>query len=106
MAKLNISPEALADLEGIKRYISEELGNPAAATRIVKKIMTSVKRLRRFPGSGAPLAAHAVIQTDYRFLVCGSYLAFYRIVGTTVIVSRVLNGRRDYLSILFPELSE
>jgi len=41
--------------------------------------------------------------TDYRFLVCGNYLAFYRYKDATVYVDRILYGRRDYLKILFPE---
>jgi addiction module RelE/StbE family toxin len=106
MAALNISPEALEDLQDIKKYISEELSNPAAAMRIVERITKAVKRLKRFPSSGAPLAAHVSLQTDYRFLVCGNYLAFYRIIGKTVIVSRVLYGRRDYIAVLFPALTK
>ena len=36
----------------------------------------------------------------YRYLVCGSYLAFYHVHNEEVIVDRILYGRRDYLSIL------
>jgi plasmid stabilization system protein ParE len=104
MAALNVSPEALKDLQDIKWYITEELNNPSAAMRIVAKITKAMKRLKRFPGSGAPLAAHVVLHTDYRFLVCGNYLIFYRNIGQTVIVSRIFYGGRDYLSILFPKL--
>jgi addiction module RelE/StbE family toxin len=103
MAALNISPEALADLQEIKRYITDELDNPVAAKRIVTKIIKSMRRLKRFPNSGSPLLSHVVIPTDYRFLVCGNYLIFYKYNGKVVMVSRVLLGKRDYLSILFSE---
>lgn len=41
------------------------------------------------------------MKTDYRFLICGMYLIFYKIEGEFVSVYRILNGMRDYLSILF-----
>ena len=34
-------------------------------------------------------------------LVCGDYLAFYRVDGDTVYVDRILYGRRDYMALLF-----
>jgi len=106
MATINISPQALEDLQDIRRHITDELCNPTAAKRIVAKITKAIRRLKRFPGSGSPLASHAVIQTDYRFLVCGNYLTFYRYNGATVIVVRVLHGKRDYLSVLFCDLPQ
>jgi addiction module RelE/StbE family toxin len=104
MATLNISPEALDDLQDIKQYISAELQNPIAAARIVAKITKVMRRLIRFPSSGSPLTARIALQTDYRYLVSGNYLVFYRYNGNVVTISRVLYGRRDYLSILFPDV--
>jgi toxin ParE1/3/4 len=44
------------------------------------------------------------MQTDYRFLVCDSYLIFYRCEDEVVFVSRILYGRRNYTHILFGDL--
>jgi len=56
---------------------------------------------------GVSLNSRINMKTDYRFLICGMYLIFYKIEGEFVSVYRVLNGMRDYLSILFAEdLSE
>lgn len=44
------------------------------------------------------------IESDYRFLVSGNYLIFYRAYGAEVYIDRVLYGRRDYLRILFDGL--
>ena len=106
MAVLNVSPEALVDLQEIKKYITNDLGNPTAAKKTVAGITKSIRRLRKFPNSGSPLSAHVVIQTDYRFLVYGNYLTFYRYNGKTVVVTRVLYGKRDYLAILFRDLPQ
>uniref|UniRef100_S0DD98 Putative toxin-antitoxin system protein n=1 Tax=termite gut metagenome TaxID=433724 RepID=S0DD98_9ZZZZ len=106
MAALNISPEALVDLQEIKKYITDELDNPIAAKRITAEIIKAMRRLKTFPNSGAPLSPHVVIQTDYRFLVCGNYLVFYRYNGKTAMVARILHGRRDYLAVLFHDLPQ
>jgi len=106
MNKLLISPEARKDLEGIKTYISEELVNPIAAVNVVSRIIKSIKNLKDTPGIGRPLATKVSFETDYRFLVCGNYLAFYRYEDKIVYVDRILYGRRDYIRILFPEFTE
>ena len=54
---------------------------------------------------GLPLSAVAVENGDYRFLVSGNYMIFYRPHGSDVYVDRVLYGRRDYLRILFGDIS-
>jgi len=106
MNKLLISPEARKDLEEIKAYISEELENPIAAINVVSRIVQSLKNLKDTPGIGRPLATKVSFETDYRFLVCGNYLAFYRHEKNSVYVDRILYGRRDYVRILFPEYAE
>ena len=106
MNKLLISPEARKDLEGIKTYISEELENPIAAVNVVSRIIKSLKNLKDTPGIGRPLATKVSFETDYRFLVCGNYLTFYRYEDKTVYVDRILYGRREYVRILFPEFTE
>jgi addiction module RelE/StbE family toxin len=104
MNKLAISPQARKDLEGIKTYISEELENPIAAVNVVSRITKKIKLLKNTPGIGAPLLSKVPFETDYRFLVCGNYLAFYRYEEKTVFIDRVLYGRRNYVKILFPEI--
>ena len=42
----------------------------------------------------------------YRYLLSGNYMSFYHIQGDSVIVDRVLYGRRDYLQILLGDAFE
>jgi addiction module RelE/StbE family toxin len=105
MSKLNISPEARNDLLEIKKYISKDLGSPQAADNTVKKILIHIKNLQHSPEIGPRLSPKVDIETSYRFLVCGNYLAFYRFEENEVFVDRVIYGRRDYIRILYPELS-
>jgi len=99
--KLQITPAAKNDLKDIKTYISDILLNPCAATNTVKRITKSLHSLTDFPAMGAPLYSIADVETDYRFLVCGNYTAFYRYDNNFVYVIRVLYNRRDFMKILF-----
>ena len=94
------------DLLSIKDYIEKELDNPAAAANTLAKITKSLRLLVDFPLSGAPLASIIEFETDYRFIVSGSYMSFYRYIDDTVFIDRVLYARRDYIKILFGGVEE
>ena len=100
--ELHLTPDAQADLQEIKRYISRDLENPAAALATVKRIMQNVRLLRGQALIGTPLSAVTELRdgADYRYLTSGSYMIFYRTVGTDVYIDRVLYGGRDYLRVL------
>jgi len=106
VAKIKYSRLAHRDLEQIGDYIADDLKNPIAALNTVNRIQDTIDILADFPESGALLSAHYETAGDYRFLVCGSYLAFYRAVDNVVYIDRILYGRRDYIKILFRELPE
>ena len=86
-------------MDGIWDYIVSDLQNPSAAERVVD-------RLESHAEIGAPLSSIADIESDYRFLVTGSYLTFYRVRDNHIYVDRVLYGRRDYLRILFGDVQD
>ena len=106
MAQLHISPEATSDLAEIKKYIAMELENPTAALTVVSKITKAIRKLERFPEMGASLSSVIGMPSDYRFLVAGNYLSFYRHEGDAVYIVRVLYAKRDYLKVLFGNLAE
>ncbi len=101
--ELHFSPAALDDLDEIYDYILTDLGNPGAAGRTVYAILDTLDALREFPLMGTPLSSVARVESDYRFLVSGSYMAFYRPGTGHVYIDRVLYGRRDYLRILMED---
>ena len=106
MAEIKFSPEAVCDLQQIKTYISEELCNAQAAVNTLSNILKHIRILAQFPESGAPLSSIIDFETDYRFLVCGNYTAFYRVKAQTVYIVRILYGRRNFMQILFGEPEE
>lgn len=101
MATVHFSPEALNDLEQIKNCIQSDLENDIAADNTVKIIIDRVRELEAFPKMGTPLNSFTKTENSYRYLLYNNYTAFYRVEGDSVLVVRVLYGRRDYIKILF-----
>lgn len=101
MNSLHLSEEAQNDLIEIKAYIEEELLNPSVALATVSRITKSLRILQTYAQAGAPLSSIAEIESDYRFIVSGNYISFYRAYGSEVYVDRILYAHRDYMQILF-----
>ncbi|MCL2152846.1 MAG: type II toxin-antitoxin system RelE/ParE family toxin [Oscillospiraceae bacterium] len=103
MSNIHYTPEAEDDLAGIKEYITEELDNPIAAINTVTRITKRIRCLEQFLEMGAQLSAIINIVSNYRYLVCANYMAFYRIEGKEVYIIRILYGSRDCVKTLFGE---
>ena len=102
--KIHYSPESRRDLDDIWDYIVSELQNRSAAERVINRIIDAVDPLKNFAEMGTPLSSIADTGPDYRFLVSGNYMVFYRVQGNDVYIDRVLYGRSDYMSVLFKDL--
>ena len=101
---IHYSPASRRDLGDIWDYIASELQNRPAAERVTSRIMDEIDRLERFAAIGTPLSSVAGVGADYRFLVVGNYMVFYRVQGNDVYIDRILYGRSDYISVLFKDL--
>ena len=100
MMYVDLSPEALADLQYLKSDISSEFGEKTA-TKVLKGIMSDLHNLELFPGSGSnEIFRKFSIDTDYLYLVTHKNLAFYRIEGENMHIIRILDERRDILHVL------
>jgi len=102
---IEYSPLATSDLEQIGDYIEQDLMSPISAFNTISSIQDSIDNLSVFPLMGVQLSSIADVDTEYRFLVCGNYLAFYRYDEDTVYIDRIIYGKRDYIVILFTGLS-
>ena len=91
-------------MDDIWDYIVSELQNRSAAERVINRIIDAVDPLENFAEMGTPLSSIADIGADYRFLVSGNYMVFYRVQGSDVYIDCVLYGRSDYMSVLFKDL--
>ncbi|MDQ0216286.1 plasmid stabilization system protein ParE [Oikeobacillus pervagus] len=101
MHKLRINPIALEDMHDIKEYITKEFDDPTAAVDVITNIMRCYGNLKDFPLLGIELSSKIDIPTDYRYLICGNYIVFYKNSNDYVSIYRILYSRRDYVKILF-----
>lgn len=106
MNNLHLSEDAQNDLLEIKAYIEEELQNPSAALATVSRITKSLRILQNHARAGAPLSSIADIESDYRFIVSGNYISFYRAHGSEIFIDRILYARCDYMRILFGDITK
>lgn len=102
MARLIWTEPALADLEAIADYIALE--NPAAASRLVRRVFESVERLERFPSSGK--RPPELPRTSYREIVVMPCRVFYRVEGDDVFLLYVMRAERLLRRWLIEERNE
>ena len=102
--KIRVAPAALNDLKDIKSYIESDLLNPIAANHTIKRIIEDYSRLEFSPYMGTALSKKVPFDTDYRFIVSGNYLVFYKVDDEYISIYRILYGRRDYLKIIFDDI--
>lgn len=103
MRKLRINPVAKKDLFEIKEYITKEIDNPNEAINVVSKIIEDYEKLKEYPYLGLKLSSKIDVETNYRYLISGNYLIFYKVDKEYVSIYRILYARRDYIKILFDE---
>ena len=100
--KVRYKKTAIEDIQGTEEYIRSVLHNDSAAKKLTGHIVQAVPLLADNPRMGTPLSGRFDVETDLRYLVVSDQLIFYRVMGEShVEVTRVLNGRQDYISILF-----
>jgi toxin ParE1/3/4 len=86
----DVSPEARLDLLEIGDYVGAE--NPSAAVRLLDSFRSTFELLADRPGAGR---LRPEFRRGLRSFPIGSYLVFYREVGSGVEIVRVVHGRRD-----------
>jgi len=99
--KIAILNKAKRDMRDIFVYISMRSDMNIAQNQI-NKMIDSIKLLETTPNIGSWVKNITYHKTDHRFLVSGRYIIFYKIIDNSKIqITRVLDGRRDWQSILF-----
>lgn len=98
---LRYSPDAQADLNDIKEYISLELDNPSAANNQVSRILDAITKNCDSPEIGIALKNKIDISKRYRFWIIDNYYVFYKYSDDSVYVLNVVYKGRDYIKLLF-----
>ncbi len=97
-SKVFFTPAALRDIEEVWDHIAED--SPAAATRVVDTILSSVAHLTEFPRMGH--LRDGLAYETLRIWPVYSYLIIYRPAQESIEIIRIVSGVRD-LEALFPE---
>ncbi len=76
----------------IWEYIAQE--KPDAATAFILRLEEQIRTLERFPERSPLVPENELLGTAYRHLLHGNYRTIFKIVGSRVIILRVLHGAR------------
>jgi len=90
--RVDITPTAEADIADIWDYIAQD--NPETATSFILRLEEQIGTLERFPERCPSIPENELLGTTYRHLLHGNYRTIFKIMGTKVIIMRVLHGTR------------
>jgi len=90
MAKVNWTPQALADIEEIADYIAKDSEYYAKIT--ITNIFDAVKKLKEFPLSGRIVPE--LNRKDVREIIFGNYRIMYRLKNYSVEILTVYHSAR------------
>jgi plasmid stabilization system protein ParE len=89
---------AVSDLEEIGRYIERD--RPAAAERLLARLLDVADSLADNPERGARPRDERLRRLGFRFVIVAPYLLIYKVGARTVRVYRVVHGHRRYQGLL------
>ena len=95
MPQVFFTRAARDDLIDIWVHIAED--DPTAADRVLDRLDEVASHLADNPQMGP---ARDDIRPGLRYLVSGSYLLLYRIVGDDIEIVRAVHGRRDLYGLI------
>jgi plasmid stabilization system protein ParE len=87
------------DIEKIHAFLIHADYPPDSIRRIFDTIYTDMKKLRKTPKMGAELSNKTSIPNDYRYLVSGQYLIFYKVFEKerVIRVYHIYHSKEQYL---------
>ena len=93
--KLKILTPAREEIRAIARLHTELVG-VNSARKITETLRKSIEHLCDHPYLGVTLEERDLSQLGYRKLISGKYLCFYRLIGDTIFVYHIADGRTEY----------
>jgi plasmid stabilization system protein ParE len=74
-----------------------------SAEKITTQILDALECLKISPYIGRACEERILVADEFRKLIVGKYLCFYRVIADTVYVYHIVNGKRDYPKIFEEE---
>lgn len=102
MYTVELLPEAINDMTEIVKYISVQLSNPTAATRLKEKITCEIKKLEENPHIYAVYEPPLMLKVELRKILVKNYTVFYYIdeIQKAVKIVRVIYSKRNFSDVL------
>lgn len=104
MLALEWRPRAQLDRESIALYLGMGRSSPDTALKTIRSIDEAIDRAREFPDSGSTLRIDDLEHKEYRFVMAGKHLIYYRHDAKTLTVYRIIHQRRDIDAFTFVDL--
>lgn len=92
---IDIRPEAWAEIIRIADKHMTLVG-PASAKKITDQLLDDIELLASQPYMGMECQEYLLAPDHYRRIVSGVYLCFYRVIGHTVYIYHIVDGRTNY----------
>lgn len=102
MYELEFLPIAQQDMSDIAKYINKVLCNPIAAMNTIRRMVAAAEDLQVQPYSCPVYYPPRELPFEYRKLVVGNYIMFYRVDEQKKLITivRVIYAKRNYSSML------
>lgn len=97
--KLELLTPAQRELEEIA-LVHMELVGVESARKITDRIYGALDHLKSHPKMGVACIDKMLRSEGYRMLICGHYLCIYRLLGETIFVYHIVDGRTNYPRLL------
>ena len=97
--ELKLLTPAQRELEALA-LLHLQLSGPESARTVINRIYDVLETVQLFPQSGAPLRDRRLQMLGYRMAIARPYLAFYRLIGNSIYVYHIVDGRQDYPKLL------
>ncbi|MCL2370843.1 MAG: type II toxin-antitoxin system RelE/ParE family toxin [Firmicutes bacterium] len=96
--KVFLTAQAHRDITAIRTYIAKS--SQAVANKVVERLYDSANKLAKNPRIGVALSGKFGIETDLRMRIVSPNLILYKVIDDKIIVTRIIDERRDYLAVL------
>ncbi len=100
---IDIRPEAWAEISRIADMHLSLVG-PDSAKKITDQLLDDIELLASQPYMGMECQEYLLKHDHYRRLVSGVYLCFYRVIGNTVVIYHIVDGRTNYTRLFKQEM--
>lgn len=100
--KLDISENALEEIENTQKHITEKLRNPTAAKQFVSDLIKCLELLKTTPEIYEYCSDSRLNRKKYRRAIIHNYLLFYTIEeeNKVVKIAHLYHNKKNYTSLL------